>query len=310
MKLHLNYTPPRSDLEIDHNQKLFLTGSCFAENIGILLLEHKFETIINSSGILFNPLSIFNDLKEMIQQRSFNDGHILEKGGEYFSFSHHSSVNATSKEKLTEKIDQSTTSSFSFLKEADILIITFGTAFYYKHIALDACVANCHKQPGAHFEKKLLSVNQIVEQYNFLLKELSKLNSKLKIIFTVSPVKYLKDGIEKNNISKATLLLSVNEIVQNNINCFYFPAYELVTDDLRDYRFYKEDMAHPNDQAITYVWEKFSETYFNTKTKVLNEKIGKLNTALKHKMLHNNSAESLKFQTYIAELEKEIKKLI
>jgi hypothetical protein len=309
MKLHLNYTPPKPGFEINHGQKLLLTGSCFSENIGSLLNEYKFATLTNAAGILFNPLSIFNNLMDCIQQTPFNPNNIIEKGGEFFSFLHHSSVNDSSKEKLAEKIDQINADTFKFIKEGHYLIITFGSAYYYKHHGLNACVANCHKQPGTHFEKKLLSVTEVVEIYDRLIARLSEINSGLKIIFTVSPVKYLKDGVVENNLSKATLLLSVNQIVQKNVNCFYFPAYDLVIDDLRDYRFYKEDMAHPNSQAIKYVWEKFSETYFNDKTKLLNEKISQLNAALKHKTLHNNSEESLKFQKHIEELVEEIKKL-
>jgi hypothetical protein len=307
MKFYINHTPLKSEFEINHSHKIMLIGSCFAENIGDLLQEHRFKSETNPFGILFNPLSICNNLMDCIKQNPFNTNYILEKGGEYFSFLHHSSVNASSKEKLIEKINQTNQSTFNFIKDCDYLLITFGTAYYFKHIALDACVANCHKQAGNDFEKKLLSVNEITERCAKFIKELQKINPKLKIIFTVSPVKYLKDGLIENNLSKATLLLSINELTKKNKHCFYFPAYELVTDDLRDYRFYKEDLAHPNEQAIKYIWDKFSETYFSEKTKLLNEKINKLNLALNHKMLHNNAEENLKFQLHVAELSKQIK---
>ncbi len=309
MKLHLNHIPLKPGFEINHSNKLYLSGSCFAESIGGLLQEHKFETQVNPSGILFNPLSIYTNLADCLAQKQFDSNYLIEKGGEYFSFLHHSSVNNFSKDKLAEKINQTNSAVFKFIKEADYFIITFGTAFYYKHVALNTCVANCHKQSGNTFEKKLLTVGEITEQYHQLLNELAKINPKLKIIFTVSPVKYLKDGVEENNLSKATLLLSIHELIKNNVNCFYFPAYELVTDDLRDYRFYKEDLAHPNEIAIKYIWDKFSETYFNDKTKLLNQKINKLNIALNHKMLHNNTEESAKFKKHIEELNQEIKTL-
>ncbi len=307
MKFNLNYTPPKPAFEINHRQKSLLAGSCFAENIGSILSEHKFETLTNPSGILFNPLSIYNSLIGCIERKSFDKNYVVKKGFEYFSFLHHSSVSETSEEKLAEKIDHHNRATFKYLRDCDFLIITFGTAFYYQNIALDACVANCHKQPAAHFEKKLLTVDKIVALYTELIKNILEINPGLKIIFTVSPVKYLKEGVIENNISKATLLLSVNTLVQNNKSCFYFPAYEFVTDDLRDYRFYKEDMAHPNEQAIKYIWEKFSEQYFNIQTKLLNEKINRLNTAKKHKTLHNNSEESIKFQKHIDDLIAEIK---
>jgi len=309
MQFNLNYTPPKASFDITHRDQLFLIGSCFSENIGSILYENKFNTLNNPEGILFNPLSIYNSLKNCLQKNNFEDKYILEKGGEYFSYLHHSSVKDLKKDYLIEKINKNTSSTFEFIKNCNILIITFGTAYYYKHLALGSGVANCHKQPGSFFEKKLLPVNNIVNQYSSLVDALSKLNPKLKIIFTVSPVKYLKDGVIENNVSKATLLLSIHELVEQNQNCFYFPAYELVTDDLRDYRFYKEDLAHPNDLAIKYVWQKFSESFFNTETKLLNEKIGKLNIAKKHKRLHAHTEENSKLEKHIADLVSEIKKI-
>ena len=310
MKLHLNYHPPKPDFEINHAHKLLLTGSCFAENIGGYIQEHKFTAEVNPAGILFNPLSIYNNLMDCITEKQFDSKYLVEKGGVYFSFLHHSSVKESSSDKLIEKINQINNDALRFIKNADFLILTFGTAFYYWHILLNICVSNCHKQPGNVFEKKILSINEIVEKYNLLINQLNKINPKLKIIFTVSPVKYLKDGVENNSLSKATLLLSINEIVTKNKNTYYFPAYELVNDDLRDYRFYKSDMTHPNLQAIDYVWQKFSETYFSNKTKTLNQKINQLIASQKHKPMHNNIPENEKFQKHIEELNKEINDLI
>ena len=307
MKFHLNHTPPKADFEITHSDNVLLLGSCFAENIGEILENHKFNANTNPPGILFNPLSISNYLNNCLQENEISHNYIIERGGEYFCYLNHSSVNAPSKEKLEVKIKSINDSTLKQLKESDFLIITFGTAFYYNHKNMDVCVANCHKQNSNIFEKKLLSIKEITDTYSHLISELSKLNPKLKIIFTVSPVKYLKDGLVENNISKSTLLLSVNELVETNKNCFYFPAYELVNDDLRDYRFYKEDMAHPNEKAIRYVWDKFSGTYFSNKTKLLVEKIAELNNAQNHRSLHNNSEEKLKFQQHIMGLEQSIK---
>lgn len=309
MRFHLNHTPEKPEFEIKHGEKLFLTGSCFSENIGWLLKEHKFTVINNPSGILFNPLSIYVQLNNSISNAKINPAQIIERGDEYFSYLHHSSVKAASTEALMNEINLATKLSYDFLKSANYLVITFGTAYYYQSKKLGTCVANCHKQPGNLFEKKLLSVNEIVETYTGLIAELQTLNPNLKIIFTVSPVKYLKDGVVENNISKSTLLLATHELVKNNSNCFYFPAFELVNDDLRDYRFYKEDLAHPNEQAINYVWEKFSYAFFSETTQKLNEKLKKLNTARNHRLLHNNTTEVEKFKKHIAELETEINEM-
>lgn len=306
MKLHLNYKIPHSEFEIDHQKNIFLIGSCFSENMGDQLKSYKFHTESNPSGILFNPFSIATALENYLHEEKTNNNTIIEKSGEYFSFLHHSAIKSNSEQELIEQLNRINSSAKNNLKKADFLIITFGTAFYYYHQQLKACVANCHKQASDIFEKRMSTVEEIVNQFNSIIKQLHQLNPQLKMIFTVSPVKYLKDGLIENNLSKSTLLLSVNQLLKNN-NCFYFPAFELINDDLRDYRFYKEDMGHPNEQAIKYIWVKFSETYFNNKTIALNDKIEKLHLALSHKQMHNHHEEQLKFQNHIHSLREEIR---
>lgn len=306
MKFNLNYTPQKPGFEINHSQKLLLTGSCFSENIGEWLKKYKFNVLNNPSGILFNPLSIYVQLKNCIANSKINPSQIIERGGEHFSFLHHSSVKESSAKSLVNEINIANELAHDFIKTSDFLCITFGSAYYYEHKQLNTVVANCHKQAGTLFEKKLVTVEEIINCYSEILDELKTLNPKIKVLFTVSPVKYLKDGIIENNLSKSTLILSVQQLVKKYSNCFYFPAYELVTDDLRDYRFYKEDLAHPNEQAVQYVWDKFSQTYFSDKTNLLNEKIGRLNTAQNHRMLHNNPEEIKKFKKHISELTEQI----
>lgn len=309
MKFHLNYTPPKLDLEIDHKQNLFLIGSCFSENIGVLLDEYKFKTYTNPNGILFNPASIHQSLTDILNAKDLSDNFILSRNGLYYSYLHHTSINASSANQLKEKINLETKKAQRHLKESDVLILTFGTAFFYHHLTTGQVVANCHKQPQQIFEKNLLAVNEIVSAYTGLIKKLQNFNPKLKIIFTVSPVKYLRDGVIENNLSKSTLILSAHELIKQNKNCFYFPAYELVNDDLRDYRFYKEDLAHPNELAITYVWEKFSDACFNEKSIELNKQINKLNQALNHREISSGSQEQQKLQDFIAKQKGELKKL-
>ncbi|MBL7911456.1 MAG: GSCFA domain-containing protein [Bacteroidia bacterium] len=309
MQFHLNYTPPKFDFDINHKHNLFLIGSCFSENIGALLKQHKFNTSSNPNGILFNPASIHQSLTDILNAKDLSDNFILSRNGLYYSYLHHTSINAPSANELKENVNSQTKKAQAYLKESDVLVITFGTAFFYHHLTTGQVVANCHKQPQQIFEKNLLAVNEIVSAYTGLIKKLQNFNPKLKIIFTVSPVKYLRDGVTENNLSKSTLILSVHELIKQNKKCCYFPAYELVNDDLRDYRFYKEDLAHPNEQAITYVWEKFSDACFNDRTIELNKQIYKLNQALNHREMSSGSQEQQKLQDFIAKQKGELKKL-
>ncbi|MBX3165688.1 MAG: GSCFA domain-containing protein [Bacteroidetes bacterium] len=310
MKFHLNYTPPKSEFEINHSHKIFMIGSCFSENMGKYLSAHKFQTQYNSFGVLFEPNSILHSLQNILNCSKADETFFLEHHDTFYSYQHHSHIRSHEKDDLIETINSKHEKSFETLKTADVLIITFGTAFYYHHKKLNAGVANCHKQPSDLFEKRKTNINRIIETYSKLIEDLLFLNPKLKIIFTVSPVKYLKDGVVQNNISKSILLLAIHRLVENfPQDCFYFPAYELINDDLRDYRFYKEDLAHPNEQAIEYVWQKFSETYFSEKTMEVNQEIEKLNAALKHRVMNEHSLEYKKLQHFISAQREKIKSL-
>lgn len=309
MQFHLNYSPAKFDFTIDHNSNIFLIGSCFSENIGTLLNDHKFKTYSNPNGILFNPSSIYNCLLNAIDNKPCDENLILKRDDVYYSYLHHSSINSSNKTALIEKINSENKKAHQFLKASDQLIITFGTAFLYHHLELDQTVANCHKQPSSSFEKKRISVSEILENYSELIRKLQNFNPKLKVIFTVSPVKYLKDGVIENNLSKATLILAIHELLQQTNNTYYFPAFELVNDDLRDHRFYKEDLAHPNELAINYIWEKFSTSCFNEKTISINKQIHKLNLALDHRQMTAGTQEKIKLQDFIAKQKEELKKL-
>ena len=309
MKFHLNHIPKKPGFQISHQDSIFLIGSCFAENIGNLLSDFKFKTSLNPNGILFNPLSIYNCLDNIIHSKKMNEVLILNRDNRFYSYLHHSSISAATKEELIDAVNDQSKKAFELLKTCEFLIITFGTAFIYHHKNLNQTVANCHKQKGDLFDEKLLDISEITTHYDQLILNLKTINPKLKIIFTVSPVKYLKDGIEENTISKSTLHLSIDKLISQHQNCFYFPAFELVNDDLRDYRFYKEDLAHPNELAINYIWQKFSECFFSTKTIELNQKIHKLNLTLNHRQMQENSTEALKLIDFIKKQKQEIKSL-
>jgi hypothetical protein len=308
MRFHLDHIPEKQGFEIDHSQRIFLSGSCFSDHIGGLLKDYKFNALTSPSGNLFNPLSIYAGLIHLMEQGPINENLVLEREGLFFSYLHHSSVHAQSKEGLMQQIAASNARATAFLKETDYLILTFGTAFFYHHRQLNTVVANCHKQPQQVFEKKMAELGLIVEHYSRLIEKLQQFNPKLKIIFTVSPVKYLKDGLVENTLSKAALHLAIHQLIKLYRNCFYFPAYELVNDDLRDYRFYKKDLAHPNEQAIDYVWQKFSDCFFSESTRTLNQKLGQLNQAEDHRTLNPGSNEALKLQDFITRQKTEIHK--
>lgn len=296
MKFHLNFSPNTSQQKITHQDGLLLIGSCFSEHIGNRLFDLKFKVNSNPFGIVFNPKSIVTSLNRIIKKNYFVPNDVFEKEGLWYSFESHSSVCGKTQDELLNILNQSIDSWYEQLKTAHWLMITFGSAFAYQHIEQDKIVANCHKLPQAVFQKQLLELQTINANYQKLIQLLVEFNSSLKILFTVSPVKHLRDGVVENNLSKAILIQSVHQLIKEHTNCFYFPAFELVTDDLRDYRFYESDMAHPNKQAIDYVWRRFEEVYFNEKTNLINDRVNQIHQAYHHRLFNETTSSSLKFK--------------
>jgi hypothetical protein len=287
-----------------------LTGSCFAENIGGYLKDYKFNCLINPSGILFNPISVSQSLSSILENSELLPELLIENEGTFYSLLHHGDFRSPSRNDLLEEIHDITLKAHAFLKEAKWLIITFGTAYVYRYLNTGHVAANCHKLPQSHFKKELLKTNDIIDEFERLIGKLKSFNPELNIIFTVSPVKYLRDGVIENNLSKSILIQTVHEIVNSHDHCFYFPSYELVNDDLRDYRFYKEDLAHPNDAAIRYVWDRFETTYFSEETKGVNKRIAEILNAVRHRPMNATSEPHKKFKAAFLEkclaLEREI----
>lgn len=290
MKYHLDIPIPKYPFEIQHHQNIFLIGSCFAENLAAWLKQRHFSILSNPNGVLFNPLSIYITLKNIIDNpHNFEEDFLFYDHLHWKSFLHQSHFYDKDKDKLIDNIIQTQLSAHEFLKSSHFIFITFGSAYVYEHIHLKAVVANCHKLPSSTFEKKLLSVQQIVETYKDLFQKINYINPGVKIILSVSPVKYLSYGTIYNNISKSTLILAVHQLCESYPNVFYFPAYELITDDLRDYRFYREDMAHPNEMAIKYVMKKFSDSMISSTTQNIVTEIEKLIMAMHHQITHPNA---------------------
>jgi hypothetical protein len=276
---------------ISIRKPLLVIGSCFAENIGTLLQEQLFDVKINPFGIVYNPLSIIQQLNYILQNKYFTSAELFEKEGLFYSWQHHGSFAGIDKDETLQNINTQITEAHHLLIHSEWLVITLGSAYYYS-LSDGQIVSNCHKVPAAQFEKKIASRPQIIQEFQVVFDQLKQINPNIKVLFNVSPVRYLRDGLTENTISKSILHLAINEIVSQNKNCFYFPSYEIVIDELRDYRFYKADMVHPNEMAIAYIYEKFGAALFDEETKIITKEVQQFNAFLNHKIL-NNSEEAI-----------------
>lgn len=286
---------PKPRFTIDIKTSLVSLGSCFANDIGKQLQEHKFDITINPGGILFNPFSIFELIALSLNDRTPEENTFLNQGGLFLNYKLHSEVNASSQTDLIDKIHQISSKFKASLKQAKLIIITFGTAWVYKLKEDDTIVANCHKVPQSQFSKALLTKEEIVEKFNATKELIQAINPDVKFLLTVSPVRHIKDSLPLNSVSKATLRLACHELREAHAAVDYFPSYEILMDDLRGYRFYKKDMLHPNEQAIEYIWQKFADTYFTDDTVVFVQKWQKLKAAMQHKPFHPASKEHQHF---------------
>ena len=286
----------KSALRIEHHNRIITFGSCFAYNISAYLSEYRFRVSANPFGVLYNPVSVYNAIEILRENRPFNKDDLIYHQGEWHSFYHHSDFSHHQADICLNKINDRTGEVSGFIKNADIVILTYGTAFVYKYRQNGMVVSNCHKLPSREFERYRLSVDACTQKLYETADILQKINPNVKIIFTVSPVRHWKDGAEENQRSKAVLLLSVENIVKSRPeSCFYFPSYELLLDDLRDYRFYENDLLHPNKQATDYIWKKFSEVYITDNCKRSMNEVDKINKARLHRVRNPHSAEAKSF---------------
>lgn len=289
--LFLNTPIRKSDISIPHNEHILLLGSCFTENIGDKLMNSKFKVNSDPFGIIYNPISIANSLTRIKKKQLYTEQEISSQQGKFFSFDHHGSFSSFNKKDCLNKINNEINCAHQHLQETKTIVVTLGTAWVYEIKENNKLVANCHKLPSKNFTKRLLSVDEILHVWNPIIEQLKNIN----FIFTVSPVRHINDGLHENNISKSVLHLAIHQLTNKCPNCHYFGAYEMVIDELRDYRFYKQDMIHPNSQALDYVWEKFASTYFNEQTQQLNQRIGKLQQAVNHRPFNFESESHQQF---------------
>ncbi len=294
MEFRLALTPREFEYKINHNHSLFLAGSCFTEQIGAKLSYHKFKTIDNPHGILFNPISIAHSISAYIQKKMYTSDDLFFENELWGSWDHHTRFSNINKEDCLIKINESQSRAHAFLKTADWLMITLGSSFVYE-LSSSRVVANCHKVPADKFKKRLLSTEAIQSALKKMLDELKEFNPSIKVIFTISPVRHLRDGFIENNRSKANLINAVHELVNEASSVFYFPSYELIIDDLRDYRFFAEDMVHPNYAATNYVWEKFIDSSIDEPSKKIMKEIAAINIARNHKPFNPTSKQHQQF---------------
>ena len=295
MNFRTELTINQSDFLINHDQKIVSFGSCFAEEMATHLLDLKFNVLANPFGILFHPLAIENALQRIQAKTLYVEEEISNLDELFFSWDHHSSFNSISAEKTVQNVNNALIKAHDFLTNADVIFITLGTSWVYKIKELNLVVANCHKVPAKHFDKVLLTEQQIKTSLHNSLDMITEMAPNATIIVTVSPVRHLKDGMIENNVSKAKLLSALYEVTMNFDQVNYFPSYELMMDDLRDYRFYADDLLHPNKQAVNYIWEKFASAYFTPETQRINKQIEKITTAINHRPFNEESISHQKF---------------
>ena len=293
----------KAEFTISHKDSIMLMGSCFAESIGGKLAKYKFPTNINPFGILFNPISIAQSLNMLADTFLFTENDLLLFNNEWISLFHHGKFSHPDKEKCLETINKKLVESRTFLQKTDFLILTLGTTITYSYYG--NVVANCHKIPQKEFEKQTLTVQEIVLNLTESIEKIKSINENIRLIFTVSPVRYIKNCMVENALSKSRLIVAVHELINCIPNTYYFPAFEIMVDDLRDYRFYCEDMIHPASMAIDYIWEIFSYTFFDRHTAGLNKTIKNVHLATDHRVKKSDSEESKMFkETQIENIEK------
>lgn len=301
MKFRLEFDIKPLLNSISHRHKLFLIGSCFTENIGEKLKKHKFNVLENPNGILFNPVSVTEAIINIIENKQYTKQDLFNYNEGWHSWQHHSRFSGITVEETLEKINTSTQHAHQYLQQTDYLFITLGSAWVYTltnkayNATTGIVAANNHKAPHDWFERRLLDTAQIITVLATMLERVGAFNPNINIIFTISPVRHLREGIIDNNRSKAALITAVHYLIEKLPKLYYFPAYELVIDDLRDYRFYAEDLVHPNYFATQYVWEKLVQSCMNKETKELMEIIHDINLAYQHKAFNPSSEQHKKF---------------
>ena len=311
MKLQTEIPLKKGSFPINYNSKIVLLGSCFASNIGNQLKKYRFQAVQNPFGTLFHPLVIAALFERAVKKDYFTKEDCFLNGESWYSYHVHSSLNAPSNDELVTLLNTKLDLLRTVVLEASHIVITLGTAWGYRLKKTADLVANCHKQPQKNFSKELLTVEEVSQYLQFVQHLLKEVNPSATLLFTVSPIRHIKDGIVENQRSKSHLIAGVHQALEESsltetIPSFYFPAYELLMDELRDYRFYAADLIHPNEMGIQYVWEKFIKTWVSETALGTMKKVEEIQKGLQHKPFHPQSKAHQKFRK---SLEAKISKL-
>jgi hypothetical protein len=280
--------PSKERFEV--NDTIMLIGSCFVDSVGERLSEGLLPVLCNPYGTVYNPIAIKYQLERIMKRHRCDDREIICSAGMWHSLYAHSRLSAPNPDSLKERINHATDIASDALAKAKCLIVTFGTAWMYRLKSTGEIVANCHKRPANEFERELFSADDIIKEWSPLITSLINYNKKIRIIFTVSPIRHLKETLHGNQISKATLLLSIDKLLTDHSNVDYFPSYEIMLDDLRDYRFYADDMVHPSKTAVDYIYDLFAQNYLSSTAKSFVNEAKKISQALCHRNMGNDEA--------------------
>ncbi|RXG11747.1 GSCFA family protein [Leeuwenhoekiella aestuarii] len=292
--------------QLDYDSKVLLVGSCFVEHIGAKLEYFKFQNLVNPFGILFQPEAIARFFEAVETQKQFTESDLEKVNGLFVSLDAHSELGATTTESAVNQLNTAIQEAFAMLQNASHLVITLGTAWGYRHKEQGNVVANCHKIPQKEFQKELTSITEVEAALLRVLSAVENLNSKASVIFSVSPVRHLKDGFVENQRSKAHLIAAVHSILAKNKRVEYFPSYEIMMDELRDYRFYDRDLIHPNPLAVDYIWERFLAVYLSPQAKKTIDQVEEIQRGLAHKAFN---PDSVAHQKFLQKLDDKIKAL-
>jgi len=290
---------PSFPFHINHGEAILLMGSCFAENIGERLSRYKFKTVQNPFGIVYNPLSLAETVSFLCGDKTFTENNLNYSNNLYFSYMHHSRFSGVVKTEVLQNMNEKLAEARASLKNQKAAFISLGTAFYWVLNQTDQAVNNCHKQPSKLFTQKRASVNEVTQALLKTIHALRSKNASLQIVFTISPIRHLKHGSAQNQLSKATLLVAAHTLAEEFDFVHYFPSYELLLDDLRDYRFYNEDLIHPNKIAVDYIWEAFTRCFFSEETQQILPKIEKIKQLISHRLMHATDEKRLELSNKI-----------
>ena len=283
--------------KIQHSDGVFLIGSCFSDNIGTKLKKSLFRTEINPFGTVYNPISILHQLDAIIYRKHIVEDDLIEHNGMWHHFLFHSRYSSRDKNTAVARMNTQINQAHQSLKECRIAVVTLGTAFVYETLNTHTVVSNCHKIPAKEFNRYMLRYDTVRDALRAIVERITSFAPEAKVMFTVSPIRHLGDGLVANQLSKSTLRTAVGEIVDTMPSvCSYFPAYEIMMDELRDYRFYAADMLHPSDVAVEYIWNTFKATFFDDSTAQLALRCERLHKRLEHRMLTDNMAEIERFR--------------